>query len=229
MRKAGKGRGDADDGPIEVDYSEGVKNTRKHRKFKSQRDFERWLDQNEGNVEVHGTRAADAFGAAPDSPAMKLFRAMSLKADKLEEAWRANKTKQNYDTWKVALREAEEQGRAAMREIARGDTVAADAVTEITMAKYQKLLNDGEWETMFEPNSFGLVEVRVQRTGQRRTYRIIDWPGAGQRSDVAQKVDKIADAIAALSGRMDAHEAHVVGKIKDPTVADMYATEKRAQ
>ena len=44
---------------IEVDYTSGMKSTRKTKKFKSQAAYEKWLDKNEGDIEVNATRGLE--------------------------------------------------------------------------------------------------------------------------------------------------------------------------
>jgi hypothetical protein len=49
-----------ENGPVEAYGVKGVKSTPWRKVFRNQAAFEKWLDANEGNVEVHGTRQADA-------------------------------------------------------------------------------------------------------------------------------------------------------------------------
>lgn len=55
MRRA---ESDKKDGPVEAYGVKGMKNTPWRKVFKSQAEFEKWLEKNEGDVEVRGTRKA---------------------------------------------------------------------------------------------------------------------------------------------------------------------------
>jgi hypothetical protein len=57
--KAKKGKDSDGDSPIEAYCVKGMKSSPWRKTFKSQKDFERWLDKNSGDVEVHGTRKAE--------------------------------------------------------------------------------------------------------------------------------------------------------------------------
>lgn len=48
------------DYPMEVHYVEGMKSTNKTKRFKTEAEFDRWYEQNQGNIEIKGTRKADA-------------------------------------------------------------------------------------------------------------------------------------------------------------------------
>ena len=67
MSKAGesKGKDSDDDSPIEAYGVKGLKSSPWRKTFKSQKDFERWLDKNKGDVEVQGTRKAEDDLPAP--------------------------------------------------------------------------------------------------------------------------------------------------------------------
>jgi hypothetical protein len=54
VKKFGKVFESTDDGPVEINYLQGTDSKPKRKKFKNQADLEKWLDKNEGDIEILG-------------------------------------------------------------------------------------------------------------------------------------------------------------------------------
>lgn len=43
---------------------------------------------------------------------------------------------------------------------------------EVSRKQFEAKCNDGVWEVVFDPNSFGTCEVRVYKTGKTKVVRV---------------------------------------------------------
>ena len=48
--------GTVSEGTVEINYVQGMKSTKKRKKFKSEKDFDKWMDKNEDDIEILGVR-----------------------------------------------------------------------------------------------------------------------------------------------------------------------------